>query len=67
MTKVLLTCLLDQKDVASFAQAANQGLPQRYPVYSSTVDSVDAETLSAALADHAQKLAQFGGGKAEER
>lgn len=67
MTKVLLTCLLDQKDIPAFAQAANQSMPHRYASYSSTVESVDAETLTVVLADHAQKLAQFGGGKAEER
>ena len=67
MTKVLLTALLDQKDVPSFAQASKQGLPNRYPVFTSILVSTDVETLSAVLADHALKLAQFGGGNAEER
>lgn len=65
--KILLTALLDQKDVAAFAQASNQGLPARYPLFTSTVDSLDAETLKAVFADHALKLSQYGGGKAEER
>lgn len=65
--KILLTALLDPKDVAAFAQASKQTLPQRYPVFSSTVDDTDAATLSAVLADHAEKLSHYGGGKAEER
>ena len=67
VTKVLITVLLEPKDVPSFAQAANQSMPHRYPSFSSTVESLDAETLAVVLADHAQKLSQFGGGKAEER
>lgn len=65
--KILLTALLDQKDVAAFAQASNQALPARYPVFSSTVEETDETTLAGVLADHARKLARYGTGKAEER
>ncbi len=64
--KVLITTMIDPKDVPAFALMAAQ-LPQRVMSYSSTLDPADKEAIAAALADHAEKLAQCGRGRAEER
>ena len=52
--KVVLTAVLDDKDVATFAAcAAKIG---RFPCYTSTIENVSRETLEEVFAQHADAL-----------
>ena len=52
--KVVLTAVLDDKDVATFAAcAAKIG---RFPCFTSTIENVSREILEEVFADHAAKL-----------
>lgn len=52
--KVVLTAVLDDKDVATFAAcAAKIG---RFPCFTSTIESLSRETLASVLAQHAEVL-----------
>lgn len=64
--KVLITALLDPKDVPAHALAMGT-VGSRLFSWSSTIESADLATLTEVLAEHAIKLSQAGGGKAEER
>ena len=53
--QVILTAIIDQKDVAAFASCTSR--VGKLLCYSSTIEDVSHETLARVLADHAEKLA----------
>ena len=56
--QVVVTAIIDQRDVASFAACTSK--VGKLLCYSSTVEDVSRATLTLVLADHAEKLSPAG-------